>query len=123
MNCIRSSSRATEITGMPNACSKAATAESDDSASSAPVRSQRSSAISTPHGVAPCARISSTDSRLAAPSVITSSTISTRPASGSPTISPPSPWSFASLRLKAKGTSSPKSASAIAVPAASVIPL
>ena len=111
------------MTGTPNACSKAATAESDDSASSAPVRSQRSSAISTPDGVAPWARISSTDSRLAAPSVITSSTISTRPASGSPTISPPSPWSFASLRLKANGTSRPNSASAIAVPAASVMPL
>ena len=46
----------------------------------------RSSAISTPAGVAPCARISSIDSRLAPPSVITSSTISTRPLSGAPTI-------------------------------------
>ena len=42
-------------------------------------RSSRSSAINTPAGVAPCARMISTDSRIAVPAVITSSTISTRP--------------------------------------------
>ena len=34
---------------------------------------------------------------------MTSSTITTRPLSGAPTTTPPSPWSFASLRLKLKG--------------------
>jgi len=52
-----------------------------------------------PAGCAPAARISATDSRTAVPAVITSSTTSTRPASGAPTTVPPSPWSLASLRL------------------------
>jgi len=66
----------------------------------------------------------STDSRIAVPAVITSSTISTRPASGAPTIVPPSPWSFASLRLNAKGRFMCScSASAAAVVVTSGMPL
>ena len=38
--------------------------------------------------------------RTEVPAEITSSRISTRPASGAPTSVPPSPWSLASLRLK-----------------------
>ena len=66
-------------------------------------RSSRSSASATPAGVAPAARMISTDSRMAVPAVITSSTMSTRPASGRPTMLPPSPCALASLRLNAKG--------------------
>ena len=55
-------------------------------------------------------------SRIAVPAVMTSSTTSTRPSSGEPTTSPPSPWSLASLRLKHQGTSRPcRTASCTAV--------
>ena len=42
---------------------------------------------------------------MAVPAVMTSSTISTRPFSGAPTMAPPSPWALASLRLKDQGRS------------------
>ena len=63
------------------------------------------------------ARSSGTVSRIEVPAVVTSSTISTRSPSrsGRPTSTPPSPWSFASLRLKQKSTSRPRSAKAIAI--------
>ena len=51
----------------------------------------RSRAMTTPAGVAPPARISSTDSRTEVPAEITSSTINTRPDRGAPTMVPPSP--------------------------------
>ncbi len=67
-------------------------------------RSWRSSAIAMPAGSAPAARMVPIDSRTEVPAEMTSSMISTLPARGAPTIVPPSPWSFASLRLKANGT-------------------
>ena len=86
MNRIRSSSVAIAITGIPYVSRTSCTPDFS------PVpRSIRSSAISTPAGVAPCARIRSTDSRTDVPAEMTSSTISTRPASGAPMTLPPSP--------------------------------
>src|SRR5712692_10231884 len=76
-----------------------------------------------PAATAPRPPMMSNDSSTAVPAVNTSSTISTRPASGAPTSPPPSPWCFASLRLKAKGTSRPSRARAIAAPAARTMPL
>ena len=86
MNVITSSSVAIDTTGMPNVSRTSCTA--DDSPWP---RSMRSSAISTPAGLAPAAPISSTDSRIDVPAVMTSSTITTRPRSGAPTTVPPSP--------------------------------
>jgi hypothetical protein len=59
--------------------------------SSAAPRSILSSEITTPTGVAPRDEITSSDARTAVPAVSTSSTMSTRPASGAPMRSPPSP--------------------------------
>ena len=55
------------------------------------------------HSFAPFAWMISIDSRIAVPAVITSSTSITRPVNALPTRLPPSPWSFASLRLKQYG--------------------
>ena len=55
--------------------------------------------VLTPAGTAPWDRINCTDACTEVPAEITSSTISTLPRSGAPTTTPPSPWSFASLRL------------------------
>ena len=63
------------------------------------------------------------DSRTEVPAEMTSSTITSLPCSGAPTTDPPSPWSLASLRLKLQGTSRPLPASAMAMLAASGIPL
>ena len=69
---------------------------------------------------------SSMVSRMAVPAVITSSTITIRSSFPgiSPTMAPPSPWSFFSLRLKQTGTRTPyRLYSAAAVTATRVIPL
>ena len=83
---MRSSSVAIATTGMPYNARTSCTAD----ALPCP-RSILSNAMSTPAGLAPCARIRSTDSRTDVPAVITSSTISTRPRNGAPTTTPPSP--------------------------------
>ena len=87
-------------TGRPLIACEVLTAESIDSrrlrcrrAPSGPARS------APPPAGRRRARIRSTDSRFEVPAEITSSTITTRPASGAPTSVPPSPWSLASLRL------------------------
>ncbi len=49
--------------------------------------------------------LNNNDSRIAVPAVIASSTSITRPCNALPTRLPPSPWSFASLRLKQYGRS------------------
>ena len=61
--------------------------------------SMRSRATTMPTTMPPSLRILSMASLLAVPAVTTSSTMSTLfPASGAPTMLPPSPWSLASLR-------------------------
>jgi len=73
--------------------------------------------------VAPCALMIATDSPTDVPAEMTSSTMTTRPASGAPMTVPPSPWSLASLRLKAKGRLRPCAASATAIDDARAMPL
>ena len=70
-------------------------------------------------------RRTGTVSRIEVPAVVTSSTISTRSPSWRrcPTRVPPSPWSLASLRLKQKATSRPRSAKAAETAATSGMPL
>jgi len=114
-----SSSRAMLKTGTPSSRASSVTAESAPDP-----RSARSSPSTTPAMVAPAAAIRSTTPRTAVPAVITSSMISTLPASGAPISVPPSPWVLASLRLKAQGTSRPLSLLiATAVATASGMPL
>ena len=81
-------------TGILNCCFTSSTADN----SPCPF-SILSKAIATPATVAFAFSIHETDSRTEVPAEITSSIISTRPANFAPTITPPSPWSLASLRL------------------------
>jgi hypothetical protein len=86
------------------------TACTADTRSSTEDTSARSKAVMTPIGIAPIEVSNVFDSRMAVPAVITSSMIRTRrPLIEAPTRVPPSPWSFASLRLYAKPTSTSKS--------------
>ena len=112
-----------ESTGKPNSASTAFTADMSESL----VFSMRSTESTRPTTSTFASALSlGMTSRTAVPAVITSSTSSTfmPSVSGVPTIQPPSPWSFFSLRSKVYPTVMLWPAvSAIAVDTASGMPL